>query len=160
MLHACVDNSYGRWYDLYRMNPAKPHILIVEDDGFLREIYLEALNDGNSDVESATNGDEALAKIKEGGWDLVLLDIVMPKMDGLEVVKTIKADTTLQGRELYKRLVFLTNLDNDVDMKDAEKLSNGYIVKSSITPGELVSKVREFLSAPAPTSVSSPSATT
>ncbi len=80
-----------------------------------------------------------------GGWDLVLLDIVMPKLDGLDVVRKLKSDATLQGKQLYKKLVFLTNLDNDIDMREAEKLGDGYIVKSSITPGELINKVQAFL---------------
>lgn len=129
------------------MNPALPplRVLIVEDDGFLREIYLESLSRQSYQIETAVDGEDAVNKIKLGGWDLVLLDIVMPKMDGLDVVKKLKADSTLVGKQLYKKLVFLTNLDNDVDMKEAQELGDGYIVKSSITPGELVAKVQSYL---------------
>ncbi len=120
-------------------------ILIVEDDGFLREIYLESLNKPPYQIDTAVDGEEAVAKIMLGGWDLVLLDIVMPKLDGLDVVRKLKSAATLQGKQLYKKLVFLTNLDNDIDMREAEKLGDGYIVKSSITPGELINKVQAFL---------------
>jgi len=126
-------------------NPLK--VLIVEDDGFLREIYLESLNNQGYQLSTAIDGEDAIAKITQGGWDLVLLDIVMPKMDGLDVIRKIKADSRYQGVQLYKKLVFLTNLDNDIDMNEAKKLGEGYIVKSSITPGELVNKVKSYLSA-------------
>jgi CheY-like chemotaxis protein len=126
-------------------NPLK--VLIVEDDGFLREIYLESLNNQGYQLATAIDGEDAIAKITQGGWDLVLLDIVMPKMDGLDVIRKIKSDSRYQGVQLYKKLVFLTNLDNDIDMNEAKKLGEGYIVKSSITPGELVNKVKGYLSA-------------
>lgn len=127
--------------------PSQTHLLLVEDDGFLREIYLESLSRLNAQIDSASDGEQAFEKIKQGGWDLVLLDIVMPKMDGLDVVRKIQADVTVQGKKLYKKLVFLTNLDNDLDMEEAKKLGDGYIVKSSITPGELISKVQGYLAA-------------
>lgn len=125
--------------------PDTTKILIVEDDGFLREIYLESLNNQGYTLSTAIDGEDAITKITQGGWDLVLLDIVMPKMDGLDVIRKIKSDSRYQGASLYKKLVFLTNLDNDIDMNEAKKLGDGYIVKSSITPGELVNKVKGYL---------------
>ena len=139
-------------------NPSK--VLIVEDDGFLREIYLESLSSQNYQIDTAVDGEDAIRKITQGGWDLVLLDIVMPKMDGLEAIRRIKSDVTLQGKQLYKKLVFLTNLDNDVDMKEASKLGDGYIVKSSITPGELVAKVQGYLASVNAAGMPAPSTST
>lgn len=119
------------------MEPAK--ILIVEDDEFLREIYIEILEQEGYKVSSAIDGEDALVKIKAGGYDLVLLDIIMPKMDGLSVMREIKkAPTTLPN----KRLIFLTNLDNDAQIKEALVLGDGYLIKSQLTPDNLVKEVK------------------
>lgn len=81
-------------------------ILVIEDDGFLREIYMESLSSEDYLLDTATDGDQAFEKIKLGGWDLVLCDIVMPKMDGLQVVQKLQSDSTVQGKKLYKKISF------------------------------------------------------
>src|SRR3989344_1562452 len=83
-------------------------ILIVEDDEFLRELYAETLKDEGYIVETASDGEEGFAKIKSDGWDMILLDIIMPKMSGIDIMKQMKADPTFNAP---KALVFLTNLD-------------------------------------------------
>ena len=125
------------------MDPSK--ILVVEDDLFLRELYTDVLTAEGYKVESAADGEEALAKIKQGGYDLVLLDIIMPKMDGLEVMRQIQ---NAPPQTPNKCVVFLTNLDKDEEIKTALKLGNGYIIKSQITPGTLVEKVKGYLANP------------
>ena len=121
----------------------KAKILVVEDDEFLREIYLETLKDEGYIVEFGIDGEEGFQKIKQGGYDLVLLDIIMPKMDGLEVMRRIKAE----GEPLKnKRLIFLTNLDKDEEIKEALKLGDGYLIKSQLTPEDLIREVKLYLS--------------
>ncbi len=120
----------------------KAKILVVEDDEFLREVYLETLKDEGYIVEVAIDGDEGLKKIKQGGYDLVLLDIIMPKMDGLEVMRKIKIEGTIIPN---KRLIFLTNLDKDEEIKEALKLGDGYLIKSQLTPGDLIKEVQLYL---------------
>ena len=119
------------------MEPAK--ILIVEDDDFLREIYVEILQQEGYNVNTAVDGEDALEKIKEGGYDLVLLDIIMPKLDGLSVMKQIKNDPNAKPN---KRLIFLTNLDNDAQIKEALELGDGYLIKSQLTPDNLLKEVK------------------
>ena len=63
------------------MDPKK--ILLVEDDQFTRELYDEVLKDAGFDVTTAVNGEEGLGYIREGGYDLILLDVMMPKIDDL-----------------------------------------------------------------------------
>lgn len=123
------------------MNDKK--ILVVEDDEFLREIYLEILRDANYSVDSAIDGEEAHTKIKAGGYDLVLLDILLPKMDGLEVMEKIKVDPEAKPN---KALVFLTNLDNDEQIKEALRLGDGYLIKSQLTPENLLKEIEVYLS--------------
>lgn len=123
------------------MDSAK--ILVVEDDPFLRELYEETLNGEGYNVDSAQDGEEALTKIKSGGWDLVLLDIILPKLDGIGIMRKIKTDPPVKPN---KKIIFLTNLDKDDEIKEALKLGDGYIIKSQITPGDLIREVKVYLS--------------
>ena len=122
------------------MNPKR--ILVVEDDLFLRELYTDILTAEGYRVESAADGEEALQKIKAGGYDLILLDIIMPKMDGLEVMRQIQSNPPQNPN---KCVVFLTNLDKDEEIRTALKLGNGYLIKSQITPGSLVEQLKIYL---------------
>lgn len=125
-------------------NPVK--ILIVEDDAFLREIYLDTLKRGGYSVDSAADGDEGYNKIKGGGYNLILLDIIMPKMDGLQVMRTLKSDPSYVNTT---PVVFLTNLDNDAEIKQALSLGKGYLIKSQMTPADLLKEVKVYLNQPA-----------
>lgn len=118
-------------------------ILVVEDDLFLRELYADILTAEGYKVETAGDGEEALQKMKVGGYDLVLLDIIMPKMDGLEVMRQVQ---TTPPQNPNKCVVFLTNLDKDEEIKTALKLGQGYLIKSQITPGSLVEEVKNYIS--------------
>ncbi len=118
-------------------------ILIVEDDDFLRDVYVDTLTNEGYQVDIATNGNEGFEKIRQGGYDLVLLDIILPQIDGLEIMRRVKADPDIKQNKL---VVFLTNLDNDNELKEALKLGNGYLIKSQLTPGDLVHEVKLYLS--------------
>lgn len=122
-------------------NSAK--ILVVEDDQFLRELYADVLKTEGYTVDTAVDGQEALDKIKLGGYDLVLLDIILPKMDGLEVMRQIKSSPPQIPN---KTIIFLTNLDKDEQIKTALQLGDGYLIKSQITPGNLIEEVKGYLS--------------
>ncbi|MEK7516945.1 MAG: response regulator [Patescibacteria group bacterium] len=117
-------------------------ILVVEDDLFLRELYTDILTAEGYKVESAGDGEEALSKIKLGGYTLILLDIILPKIDGLEVMRQVKANPP---KNPNKCVIFLTNIDKDEEIKTALKLGQGYLIKSQITPGSLVSEVKNYL---------------
>lgn len=122
------------------MNPAK--ILLVEDDQFLQELYQDVLKTEGYNVDVASDGEEAYAKIQHGGWDLVLMDIIMPKMSGLDVMKKVVSENK---PNLYKSTVFLTNLDSDQERKEALTVGKGYVIKSQITPGNLIEEVKKYL---------------
>ena len=126
--------------------PANPQaakkILIAEDDQFLRELYAETLKDEGYQIDTAADGDEAYQKLKADGWDLVLLDIIMPKMNGLDIMKKLKEDSTVKPS---KSLLFLTNLDKDAEIKEALQYGDGYLIKSQITPGDLINEVKIYL---------------
>lgn len=117
-------------------------ILVAEDDMFLRELYSDVLSAEGYEVESAQDGEEALQKMKVGGYSLVLLDIIMPKMDGLSVMKQMQNTPPLTPN---KCVIFLTNLDKDEEIKTALQLGNGYLIKSQTTPGSLIVEVKAYL---------------
>ncbi len=120
----------------------QPKILIVEDDAFLREVYIETLEKEGFSIASAEDGEQGLEKLRAGGWDLVLLDIIMPKLNGLEVMKKFKEDPNAKPS---KTIIFLTNLDKDEEIKEALQLGDGYLIKSQMTPGDFLKEVKNFL---------------
>ncbi len=123
-------------------------ILIVEDDRFLRELYQNILTNEGYIVDTATDGEEGLVKIAQGGWDLVLLDIVMPKIDGVEIMKRLQNTPPVLPN---KSIVFLTNLDKDSEIKEAIQYGNGYLIKSQMTPGDFLKEIELYLQQPTPT---------
>ena len=131
-------------------------ILIVEDDELLREVYADTLIDEGYSIDTAQDGEEAFTKMSQGGWDLVLLDIVIPKMSGLDVAQKIKeTPPTIPN----KSIVFLTNLDKGEEIKTALELGQGYLIKSQITPGDLVNHVKNYLEDGATTETPPPTPT-
>ncbi len=119
-------------------------ILVVEDDEFLRELYDELLKGEGYDVVLAVDGDEGLNHISEGGFDLVLLDIMLPKMDGLEILRHVKSKPPKQKNG---PVVLLTNLGQDSIIKEGFALgASGYLIKSAMNPDQVLSEVKVFLS--------------
>lgn len=123
-------------------NPPKK-ILIVEDEKYLRELYVEMLEEEGYSVDSKADGKDGYVAIKKGGYDLVLLDVMLPGIDGLEILKRIKDSPSEKPN---KNIVLLTNLSMDLSISRGIALGiQGYLIKSDLTPGEFVEKVREYL---------------
>ena len=124
------------------MEPKKK-ILIIEDDTFTRDVYVEALTDAGFDVKPAADGQVGLELARAGGFDLVLLDMMLPKVDGLGILRGLKNEPPTKPNG---PIILLTNLSHDPILKMAEDLGvSQHIIKSDIDPGQLVEKVREFL---------------
>ena len=116
-------------------------ILLVEDEELLRKMYRKKLELA-FEVETAADGEEGLAKAREFKPDLILLDIVMPKLNGIEVLKKIKADPVIN----WIPVVMLTNLATGAAIQEClEAGSQGYIIKSDSTPSKLLQDVKKFL---------------
>lgn len=123
-------------------NPSKK-ILIVEDDQFLREFYQELLQTEGYLVDVAAEGETASKKLHEGGFDLVMLDIMLPKKDGLQILRDNKADPP---KTLNKTIVMLTNLGQDATIKQAFALgASGYIIKSALNPDQVLVEINNYL---------------
>ena len=118
-------------------------ILIVEDDTYLRDLYEEVLKEDGFSVKIAVDGEEGLVTALEGGHDLILLDIMMPKLDGLGFFKSLKKKNALSKNG---PIILLTNLAHDPVIKEGLDLgAKDFIVKSEITPDDLVKKVKDYL---------------
>jgi CheY-like chemotaxis protein len=118
-------------------------ILVVEDELYLRELYLDILKGEGYQVTDAADGEKAYEEITKGGYDLVLLDIMLPKMDGLTILKKIKDAPSSNPN---KGIVMLTNLGHDSAISQAISLgARGYMIKSDYTPEELLKEVQHYL---------------
>lgn len=117
-------------------------ILLVEDDPFLAEMYTTKLKQDGYEVMAADDGENALGVLAGNAVDLVLLDVVMPRMDGWEVLKKLKENQTWRSLPV----VMLTNLGQKDDIDKGKKLgADGYLVKAHFTPSEVAEKVKEYL---------------
>ena len=117
-------------------------ILIVDDDVFLLDMYSLKFKEAGFQIEVAQNGEDAIKKIKELHPGVILLDVVMPKMDGLETLRIIKKDKIAEGA----KIVVLTNLGQKEDIEKGLKLgADDYIVKAHFTPTEVLNKVKALL---------------
>ena len=118
-------------------------ILAVEDDKFYSKAYAMKFKKEGFDITIANNGEEAISILKEGFIpDLILLDIIMPKKDGLEVLKEIRNIEALNN----VNVIITSNLSQAEERSKALELgATDYFVKSDITMDELIAKVRNYL---------------
>ena len=117
-------------------------ILIIEDDPLMSRMYQKIFSFEGYEVDLADNGADGLEKVRSQKPNLVLLDIMMPKMNGLEVLSKLKSDPETKGLPV----VILTNLAGEKDAETA--MSKGavkYIVKSEYEPKQVANMVKEVL---------------
>lgn len=118
-------------------------ILIVEDDQFLREFYQELLQGEGYMVDIAGDGEVALKKIWESDFDLVLLDIMLPKKDGVQVLNDLKMHPAKSPNLV---IVVLTNLGQDTIIKRCFDLgAAGYLIKSAMNPDQVLTEIKSYL---------------
>ena len=120
----------------------KEKILIIEDDTFILDIYQTKFKQEGFEVATAENGLVAFEKMKEFLPDIILLDIIMPYMDGVEVLQKIKEDSVLKNIPV----IMLTNISEKERVEKAmNEGANEFLIKSHFTPLEVVEKVRTLL---------------
>ena len=119
----------------------KQTVLLVEDDSFLREIMANKLRSAGYGVEEATSGEVALHALEKLRPDLILLDLILPEMNGFELVENMKKDQQL--REIP--VMFLSNYAEAEGMERGKELGvQDYLVKAHVTPSEVLRHVEEF----------------
>lgn len=120
------------------------YILLAEDDDLLVRLYHGKFKNDGYEVRAATNGEEALAEVMKEKPDLVLLDIMMPKVNGIEVLRRLKANLETQDIPV----IALTNLSSAADTEKVLELGAvAYMVKADNLPSVVVAKVKEVLAA-------------
>lgn len=118
-------------------------ILVVEDEPDARTIFVDFLGLEGYEVSSAVDGIDAIAKAEADKYDLILLDIVMPNKDGLDVLEEIKSDAVKFGNPI---VIMLTNISGDAAVEKAKELgAKDFLLKIGTEPDMLVASVKKFL---------------
>ena len=119
-------------------------ILCVEDDNFIADMYAHALKKAGFDVEVISNGAEALAKLKQTVYDVVLLDIMLPDKTGVEILNELRGP---RGDGLpHTKIIVTTNFEEaDDDRSKLEALADGYLIKAEVIPSKMVDLVKQIL---------------
>lgn len=117
-------------------------ILLVEDDPFLSDIYTTKIKEAGFEIDVTGDGDEVISKIKEKKPDLLLLDIVLPHLDGWEIAKQIKEDADLKNL----KIIILSNLGQKSEVEKGLGLGAvKYLIKAHYTPSEIVEEIKKVL---------------
>jgi len=117
-------------------------ILVIEDDKFLRELIAKKLIKEGYETSEAVDGEEGIKKIKEEKPDLILLDLILPGIDGFEVLSRMREDSTTNSIPV----IILSNLGQKEDVEKGLKLGAvDYLIKAHFTPGEIIEKIKTAL---------------
>ncbi|HLC63792.1 MAG TPA: response regulator [Patescibacteria group bacterium] len=117
-------------------------ILIVEDDSFLLQMYSTKLSLEGFKIVAAADGEKALRAVKKDRPDLILLDLMLPKKDGFEVLAELKKDPETKDIPV----VVLTNLGQKADVDRCSKLGAvDYLIKAHFVPSEVIAKIKRIL---------------
>jgi DNA-binding response OmpR family regulator len=131
--------------DLNTLNPMAPHgkkILLVEDDDSLATVYQTRLQAEGFDTRRVPNGEDALATTLEYKPDLILLDVMMPKVSGFDVLDILRNTPETTG----VKIIMLTALSQDSDKQRAQELGvDDYLVKSQVVIADVVDKIKQHL---------------
>lgn len=124
------------------MAARKHTILLVEDDQMLATMYQTKFSMEGLSIQVANDGQAGLDRARELKPSVILLDIILPKLDGFAVLKELKNDAKTKDIPV----IMLTNLGQDEDIRKGKELgADDYFVKSNHTPGEIVEKVRTLM---------------
>ncbi len=117
-------------------------ILLIEDDPFLIDIYTTKFKESGFSVETAADGEAAIRKAKEKKPDLMILDIVLPQIDGWEVLKRIKSNPEFKDL----KVIILSNLGQKEEVKKGINLgATKYLIKAHYTPSQVVEEIKQVL---------------
>jgi DNA-binding response OmpR family regulator len=117
-------------------------ILVIEDDKFLRKLLIDRLVEEGYFVDGAIDGEEGLKKVKDEKCDLILLDLILPGINGFEVLSSLKKEKNLEGIPV----LILSNLGQKEEIERGLKLGAvDYIIKAHFTLDEIVEKIKKIL---------------
>lgn len=122
--------------------PNGKKILLTEDDKFFRDLLIRKLSSGGFEVVSANDGESAIKALETFTPDLAILDILLPGVNGLEVLANIRKNEKTKDLPA----VFLSNLSTKEDFQKAKDLGmTAFLVKASVTPDEVITEVKKIL---------------
>ncbi len=117
-------------------------ILVVEDDRFLRELITQKLAREGYDVSEAVDGEDGVKKAEEKKPDVILMDLILPGIDGFEAISKIKEKPNFENTPI----IILSNLGQRDDIERGLKLGAvDFLVKAHFTPGEIIEKIEKVL---------------
>ncbi len=126
-------------------------ILVVEDDPFLSDIYNTKLKQAGFDVDLAMTGEECVDKLTANEYDLMVLDIVLPQLDGWEILGRVK-EMRRQDPDSYinrLKIIILSNLGQKEEVKKGYDLgADGFMIKAHFTPSEVAAEINKALKTP------------
>jgi DNA-binding response OmpR family regulator len=118
-------------------------ILIIDDDQSIRLLLTDTLTAPEFEITTSDNGEDGLAKIQDGGFDLVLLDVMLPKIDGIGVLTELELHP---AKSKNKKIILFTSLHDDPAVKEGlTKGADGFIVKSDLAPDILIEKIKSLV---------------
>lgn len=124
------------------MDKQKKKILIIEDDGIISSMYKTKFEIEGFEVFIADNGVIGLELAKKEKPDIIMLDVILPQLDGFSVLDQIKKDKTTENIPV----IMLTNLGTEEDKAKGEIMgASDYLVKASLTPGQVSAKIKKVL---------------
>ncbi len=121
-------------------------ILLIEDDPFLVDIYTTKFKGSDFKIDVATDGEQGLRKLSEKKFDLLVLDIVLPQIDGWEILKKIKALSFNFKHLEGLKIVILSNLGQKEEVERGMEMgATKYLIKAHFTPSEVVEEITKTL---------------
>lgn len=121
---------------------SKPLVLIIEDEQFLCGLMMKKLELSGFVVRGAFDGEAGIKAVKEQKPDLILLDLLLPGIDGFELLRRFKSDQSFKDIPV----IIISNLGEPADIEKAKNLGAAeYIIKANYSPDEIVKKVWEFV---------------
>ena len=119
--------------------PARPtgrKVLCIEDEHFIGELYARALGKSGYSVDVITDGRKGLEAAQTNAYDIILLDLMLPNVTGIEILQALHDPT--KTKDLKAKIIITTNLEQREDVRAAiEAQADGYVVKAELTPREL-----------------------
>lgn len=126
------------------INPTDIRVLIIEDDQFLRDLSSRKLQQEGFHVDVAIDGNEGLKKIVQNKPDVILLDIILPGIDGFDILKRVRGHE--QEAVRTSTVILLSNLGQEADVAKGERLgADDYLIKANFTIDEIISKIHAAL---------------
>ncbi len=122
-------------------------VLCVEDDFFIADIYERTLKKAGFDVTVVSDGSDVVQTVKESVYDVVLLDIMLPNKNGVEILEALRGKDGL-GLPLTKIIVTTNFNEPPEDRAHIEKLADGYLIKADVTPTNLIELIKQVLQDP------------